>query len=180
MNAPACLSAMRQTTMRWPQTKMKLVEDAANGPAIASMLHAEIPGILLWPPKGHSHRNSSKDEKLASISYLIQAKNVYIPEDSAYPWVEPFVHEHAVFPNGVNDDQCDTTAMALEYLRPKGKSAMNHDWAEAMQENTPALSPRTIMVQQMNKSIKQALRKDQQKRLRAESSLYPGRIIKAW
>ncbi len=74
-------------------------------PAIHSMSSKSIPGII--PVK-------AKDSKLASVSAvspLIESGNVCIPANAS--WKDDCVHECALFPRGVNDDQVDAMSQAL-------------------------------------------------------------------
>lgn len=90
---------------RWPQAALKLIEDKANGPAVISTLKSSIPGLVADEPKG------SKEERLAAVSPFIEAGNVYIP--AVATWVDGYIEELCIFPNGANDDQCDATSQAL-------------------------------------------------------------------
>ena len=106
--------AFRVMSDKWPLALLKLVEDKANGPAIISDLGHEIPGIVAVTPRG------SKEARAHSISPQFEAGNVYIPDPAEYPWVRDYMDELIMFPNGMNDDQVDTTSMVLE--RMAGKS----------------------------------------------------------
>ena len=48
---------------------------------------------------------------------LVESGNVYLPHPRIAPWVDAFIHEHSVFPNGANDDQVDMLSQALHRLR---------------------------------------------------------------
>lgn len=89
---------------------VKLIEDKANGPAIMSALKDQVPGIVAYSPRG------SKEARLAAVSGLIEAGNVFIPEKSIASWSDDFVEEVATFPHGRNDDQVDAMTMALDHL----------------------------------------------------------------
>lgn len=89
---------------------VKLIEDKANGPAIMSALKDQVPGIVAYSPRG------SKEARLAAVSGLIEAGNVFIPEKSIASWSDDFVEEVATFPHGRNDDQVDAMTMAIDHL----------------------------------------------------------------
>lgn len=101
---------------KWPRASAKLVEGAANGPAVISALRDRISGIIEIQPKG------SKEARAAAVSPLVEAGNVYLPDDA--PWVEDFIEEHAAFPNGAHDDQVDACSQALTYANASAVTKM--------------------------------------------------------
>ncbi len=52
---------------------------------------------------------------VASAPYA-QAGNLYLPNPTIAPWINDYVEEFAVFPNGSNDDQVDATTQAINWL----------------------------------------------------------------
>ena len=85
-----------------------LIEDAASGQSVIQDLRRNTPlPILSERPKG------SKEDRADAISHFFEAGRVFLPEQ---PWVETWIEEHLVFPHGANDDQVDTTSMALGRL----------------------------------------------------------------
>ncbi len=105
---PGTLRAIRQMTDKWPQARTKLIEDAANGPAVIATLKREISGIIPVRAAG------SKEARLHAVVPEIEAGNVYLPEGA--PWVRDFIEEFVSFPNGANDDQVDAATQALTRL----------------------------------------------------------------
>ena len=95
---------------RWPQATLKLVEDAANGPALMSMLAQRVTGIVPVKP------TAGKLQRLLAVAPLIEAHNVHLPSLQLAPWVDDYIEEHAAFPNGAHDDQVDQTSQALDRL----------------------------------------------------------------
>lgn len=104
------IRAIKNMAIKYPQAKLKLVEDKANGPAIISTLRKEISGIVPIDPQG------SKEARAYSVSPDIEAGNVYLPSPSLAPWIRDYVEEWAAFPHGKNDDQVDATTQALDRL----------------------------------------------------------------
>ena len=104
---PGTLRAFKAMSDKHPKALRKMVEDAANGPALISMLRDEIPGIVAVPTKGQS-----KEERLHTVSPMFEAGNVWLPR-----WCEELVEELVSFPAGVNDDQVDSLSMALNNYR---------------------------------------------------------------
>ncbi len=107
----ATLRAIKSMSNKWPIARLKLVEEAANGPAIISLLKSEVSGIVPVGPKG------SKEARLHSVSPDIEAGNVYLPGGA--PWVHDYIEELVAFPSGANDDQVDATSQALDRLCAK-------------------------------------------------------------
>lgn len=91
----------------------KLIEDAANGPAIISSLEATIPGIIPIKPLG------SKAARAQSVAALVEAGNIHLPDPLTHPWVHDFVEECAAFKGGSGEinDQVDAMTQAVTYLR---------------------------------------------------------------
>lgn len=114
---PQTIRIIKSLSAKWPQAKAKLIEDKANGPAVISTLKGQISGLIPVNPEG------SKEARAYAVSPQIESGNVYLPEKA--PWVHDFVEEWAVFPNGLNDDQVDTSTQALFRLEnKKGKGTV--------------------------------------------------------
>jgi len=107
MDFPATLKAVLQMTRKWPHAVKKLVEDKANGPAIIAMLKNRVPGLVPVNPQG------SKIARASAVSGLIEAGNVYLPHPTIAPWVDDFVYECSMFPQGRYADRVDTMSQAL-------------------------------------------------------------------
>ncbi len=88
----------------------KLIENAANGPAIIWALEAQVPGIIAIVPIG------SKEARASAISPQVEAGNVFLPHPAIAEWVPAFINECAAFPRGANDDQVDAMSQALNRL----------------------------------------------------------------
>ncbi len=107
LSFPATLKAIRDMTQRYPLTRLKLIEDKANGPAIIQSLRSEIRGIVPVSPEG------SKESRAHAISPLVEAGNVYLPHPAIAPWVYDLIDEAANFPASVYNDQVDAMTQAL-------------------------------------------------------------------
>ena len=110
LNFPETLKKIEAMSNRWPQAKEKIIEEAANGPAVIDSLSDSIPGII------GVKASSSKEARLAAVSGFIEAGNVWIPDQSVASWADDFVDEVVNFPNAANDDQVDAMTMALDRL----------------------------------------------------------------
>jgi hypothetical protein len=95
---------------KWPQAHRKLVEDKANGPAVIAMLQTEISGLIGVNPEG------GKISRAHAVSAVVEAGNVFLPHPMIAPWVEGYLAELSIFPNGHHDDQVDQTTQALNRL----------------------------------------------------------------
>lgn len=109
MSFTETLRAIRSLSAKWPQAIRKLVEDKANGTAVIDVLRKEIPGLIPVEPEG------GKIVRANAVTAVAEAGNIYLPDPSIAPWVHDFVEEHAVFPNGANDDQVDAQTQANTY-----------------------------------------------------------------
>lgn len=101
------IAAVEALTTKWPQAGIKLVEDKANGPAVISMLHGKVSGLVAVEPEG------SKESRVHSVAPEIESGNAYLPHPALYPWVDSFMSNVAAFPNGAHDDDVDTMTQAL-------------------------------------------------------------------
>jgi predicted phage terminase large subunit-like protein len=109
MDFPTTLVSFKMLSNRYPRATIKLVEDKANGSAIIDTLKKEITGIIPITPK------ESKEARLAAVSPLFEAGNVYLPEHAI--WCQDYIEELVSFPNGKNDDCVDSSSQALNYLK---------------------------------------------------------------
>jgi predicted phage terminase large subunit-like protein len=128
------LHAVRQMRSKYPGTRAVLIEDAANGPAVVSALHKEIPGILAVTPEG------GKKSRAAAVQPEIEARQVFLPRPRFadgqlrfdYAWVEDFVEQCSVFPRDLGTTQrymhlspaaLEAAIRLLERNEPLGRGA---------------------------------------------------------
>lgn len=104
------MQAIRTMTYKHAKARGKLVEDAANGPAVIEMLKREIPGIIPIKPEG------GKVVRTQAIAPYVESGNVYLPHPKIAPWVHDVIEECAAFPNGKHDDDVDAMSQAITYL----------------------------------------------------------------
>jgi predicted phage terminase large subunit-like protein len=113
LDFPATLNALRSFSQTWNYAVAKLIEDKANGPAVIAMLKHEINGLIAVNPEG------AKQARVRAVSPQIESGNVYLPQASIAPWIDAFIEECAVFPNGPHDDQVDAMSQALLRLKKR-------------------------------------------------------------
>jgi predicted phage terminase large subunit-like protein len=109
MNFPETKRAVREMSATFPAPE-KLVEDAANGPAVISDLANEIPGLIPVKPAG------GKFARVAAISGYVEAGNVYLPNPDLHPWVWKLLDEFADVRAAAHDDDTDAMTQALARL----------------------------------------------------------------
>ena len=109
---PVLENFLRITAM-YPQARMKLVEDKANGPAVMSTLEHKIPGIKPMDPKA---AGGDKQARMQAVSYVQEGGNAYLPDPSLQGWVEGFVERCAMFPNIDENDEIDAMSQAWYFL----------------------------------------------------------------
>lgn len=107
MDFIATVEAIKAFAAKWPRAIVKLIEDAANGPAVITSLKRQLQGILPVRPDG------SKTARAYAITPLFEAGNVYIPIPGYATWVPPLIDEILQFPSGAHDDQVDALTQAL-------------------------------------------------------------------
>lgn len=92
-----------------PWAFKKLLEDAANGPAINAALKRDVPGMELVTTGG-----KSKPARARAVSPFQRSGNVWLPDDTvAHPWVPSFIERAAQFPRVDFDDEVDAMTQAL-------------------------------------------------------------------
>ena len=111
MDFSTTLEAVRSLNRTWTLPSEKVIEDAANGPAVLSVLKQEIPGLRAQPVG-----KAGKEARAAAYSHLVSAGNCYLPHPAIAPWVNGFIDECATFPNASHDDQVDTWSQAMDVL----------------------------------------------------------------
>lgn len=104
------LKAIEHFTEKHPTYNALLVEDKANGSAIIDSIKDKIKKVIAISP------TESKEERAQAVSPMFDAGDIYLPHPSIAPWVEDFVNEMKVFPNGKFDDQVDSATQAIKYL----------------------------------------------------------------
>lgn len=116
MGLPETLKAFRDVVQKFPNARIKYIEDKANGSSVISMMQSQISGIIAVDPKG------GKESRAQAVTYLYEAGNVWHPDKDSQPWVKEFEDELANFPRGAYNDQVDSTTQALYHhfhLRPE-------------------------------------------------------------
>jgi len=108
---------------RWPKARKKLIEDAANGPAVEDALKKKVSGITLVPPRG------SKLARALSIEPVQTSGHLWLPNPNTHPpdiaaMVKCYVAEMGAFNKGKYDDQVDSTSQAIDFLDRRANSSL--------------------------------------------------------
>jgi predicted phage terminase large subunit-like protein len=112
MDFPKTITAVRDAATKWPEAKLKLVEDKANGPAVVQTLRNKIAGLVAITPEG------DKVSRAHAVTHLCEAGQVWLPHRQIAPWVDAFLHELVTFPNAAHDDDVDAfTQLLLRFDR---------------------------------------------------------------
>lgn len=122
------LEAIETLARKWPSARPIYIENKAAGIQGAQILSRQVPGVLVVEPRG------DKEQRARAVSVYFKAGNVWVPDSSIAPWVAAWWREHEYFPMASNDDQVDTTSMALDLL-------LVHGWAEPAMPEGGAVDP---------------------------------------
>lgn len=111
------IEQIRIVTSKFPNARKKLIEKKANGPAVEDTLRREMTGIVLIEPDG------GKEVRAIACEHEIESGHIHIPDEEKNPWVQEFLEEVKLFPNGKNDDQVDTASQAINYFSKNARKA---------------------------------------------------------
>lgn len=132
--------AFRALSAKWPQIRVHLIEDKANGPAVISSLRKDFHGGAIIPVTPVD----SKFARASAVAPFIEAGNVHLPSDDIALFtdtennVEGLLSEAAAFPNSAHDDQVDSMTQALHRAFIAGAGAAA--WTEAMRRRAQSAS----------------------------------------
>jgi predicted phage terminase large subunit-like protein len=109
LDFPGTVAALRTVRQLFPAAKTVLIEDKANGSAIIQTLRKEMFCIPINPQGG-------KVARVNAIAPAIESGHVFLPNVESAPWVEAFVDQFTVFPNGAHDDIVDAASQCLNRM----------------------------------------------------------------
>lgn len=119
LDLPSTIQALLDIAAKWPQARLKLVEEAANGPGVISMLKKHLPGMVGVGATG------SKYSRAQAAAVAFEAGEVWLPMAEFAPWVSLYVEELCGFPSAANDDQVDATSqLFMRWDGPDGVDAI--------------------------------------------------------
>jgi predicted phage terminase large subunit-like protein len=104
----SCL-AIQALSSRWPQARIKIIENKANGPAAEEKLRRKVSGLRLVDPF-----SGDKEARLRACETEFAARNVHFPPPETHDWVHGFVQRLLNFPAHPNDEG-DALSQALNW-----------------------------------------------------------------
>jgi predicted phage terminase large subunit-like protein len=106
---PALKRAVREECERFA-ADVVLIEDKASGtPLIQELIAEGLHAVTRYRPQ------ADKIMRLHAQTAVIENGFVHLPERA--PWLAEYLHELTSFPQGRHDDQVDSTAQALDWLK---------------------------------------------------------------
>jgi len=134
---PALKRAVREQQSLYNATEV-LIEDKASGTQLIQELIADgCYGVTRYLP------TTDKIMRLNAQTAIIENGFVHIPE--AAPWLAEYLHEMTVFPRGKHDDQVDSTAQFLDWVkRPFPSQGLFEYYRQRAQELEQQRSPRPV------------------------------------
>lgn len=105
---PETLTAIKELLAMFPAVSRTLIEKKANGAAIMQTLQHEISGLIAI------EANENWIARANAMLPSVESGNWYLLEGA--PWLEAFVGEFGVFPNGSKDDRIDAAAQLAAYF----------------------------------------------------------------
>lgn len=110
LNLPDTMREIVRLRGMYPQCKITLIEDKANGSAIIDMLRKQMTGIIAVNPLG------GKVARANAVVGAVESGNVHLPNPDKKKWVNEYIDEFAKFPNGEHDDEVDCSTQAWNRL----------------------------------------------------------------
>jgi predicted phage terminase large subunit-like protein len=107
MDLPKTIRAVLKMSKDYPRCRIKLVEDAANGPAVMQTLKKRLPGLVPVAAKG------SKESRLMATQPMFEAENVWFPDPSIRADIKERVDDLCTFPSSPIKDFVDMIAHGL-------------------------------------------------------------------
>lgn len=127
------MARIQELVARFPEATRVVIEDKANGAPVITQLKSKIAGLVPYNPHG------TKEARAVAVQPQIESGNVYLLQGAR--WMEDWLHEFEMFPNGAKDDLVDALSQALTYLA----TGLNLDKIRAMglfTPNSPSKDPR--------------------------------------
>ena len=109
LDFPETVAAIQTTQQLYPEARMILIEEAANGAAIIQTLRQKLWIIPVTPQGG-------KIARVNAVAPAIESGHVYLPEADTAPWVDEYIEQWSTFPNAKHDDMVDSSTQALNRL----------------------------------------------------------------
>lgn len=109
MYYPELKRAVVDTAQQFDATRVPIEDKASGTPLIQDLQGESLQSVTGTEPKG------DKVMRMDAQTATIENGFVYLPE--AALWLDDYIKELAAFPHGKHDDQVDSTAQALGWLK---------------------------------------------------------------
>ena len=117
MEFPELKAMAMEEYKEWEPDSFIVEKKSSGTPLYQEMRRAGLMVQEYTPVRGTQNNPNTKMARLNSVSDIIASGLVWVPPKR---WAEELVEEVAAFPFGSNDDQVDTTIMALMRFRQGG------------------------------------------------------------
>lgn len=110
MDVVETLAALKEQAEDEKEYNALLIEEAANGPAVITMLEYEneLHSVIAIKPEG------GKEARAQATAPRVEAGNIFIHLHAEYR--DRYIEEHARFPRGANDDAVDQQSQLLNWI----------------------------------------------------------------
>lgn len=112
--------AIKNLAETWPQIRVNLVENKANGAAAIDVLKKEVSGLIAINPKEIG--GGDKEVRISACALDFESGNIFIPSHNIKDWVKDYVYEITTFPKARYDDAVDSTSQALNWFAYKASN----------------------------------------------------------
>ena len=131
MEYPELKRAVREQAQAFAASVV-LIEDKASGTQLIQELVAEgLHAVTRYQPQ------SDKIMRMHAQTAMIENGFVHLPKEAG--WLAEYLHELTAFPKGRHDDQVDSTAQMLDWLKRGGQEPQ--DWMWQMYKQAQARGP---------------------------------------
>lgn len=122
MDFPQQIRAIQELNAKYPDIRVTLIEDKANGRAAIDTLSSYVPGVIPINPREFG---GDKESRLQACTPDFEAHNVFFPVASTVTWdVQYCINELTTFPRSKYADFVDSTTQALNYMFKYNKSTV--------------------------------------------------------
>ncbi len=139
--------AVVMMSRRYPATRAVLIENKANGLALAKLLRDpaqikihgyQVPGITLVDPKNYG---GAKRDRLLNCVSEFSSGAVYFPLEQKCPWVKDVEKELTFFPKAKHDDIVDSCTYSLNWIAQFGGASNYYMYQPNYKVNLPKTIP---------------------------------------
>ena len=108
LSFPELKKAIRELEVRFKADQIVIEDHASGTPLVQDLRNDGFSRVEAYKPK------DSKEMRMLRQAIRIENGSVYIPHEAH--WLDEYLHELAMFPNGKYDDQVDSTSQALDVI----------------------------------------------------------------